>query len=235
MPDLEDTPVEGELDTSAEAAQGASETEAPPWGDDFKPEQAWRTITTQREAEKELKERLRRIEEDEETRAELLRKWGYEVTDDEDVSGEEDFEFEDDDQLAPVTAKLGELEQWKADQETKEMAAQIREDLTGIHGESEWDLDDEDRQDIVSRAARDPKGFNRDALERAHKYYIDRWERAATQGVERAKKPRPKPSHVTAAGKAATDTKNIVDMTPDEHRAWARERFKERAQGGTST
>jgi hypothetical protein len=187
-----------------------------------------RALEREREERRQAKEELRRIREDETARAELLKEWGYEV--EEEVPDEE--LFEDDDPVAPLNEKLTRLEQWQQQQEAKEAAAAIRQDLDSFSEGSDWDLDDDDRQAIVERASRqNPKGFGPDELKKAHEWFTARLDRAAEVAVERAKKPKPKAPHVTAAGKPATGTKPIEDMTPEEHRAWARERYQQMNQG----
>jgi DNA repair exonuclease SbcCD ATPase subunit len=187
-----------------------------------------RALEHEREERRQAKEELRRIREDETTRAELLKEWGYEV--EEEVPDEE--LFEDDDPVAPLNEKLTRLEQWQQQQEAKEAAAAIRQDLDSFSEGSDWDLDDDDRQAIVERASRqNPNGFGPDELRKAHDWFIARLDRAAEAAVERAKTPKTKAPHVTAAGKPATGTKPIEDMTPDEHRAWARERYQQMNQG----
>jgi DNA repair exonuclease SbcCD ATPase subunit len=186
-----------------------------------------RALEHEREERRQAKEELRRIREDETARAELLKEWGYEVEDD--VPEDEEL-FED--PVAPLTSKLSELEKWKQQQEAKEAVAAIRRDLDSFNEGSDWDLDDDDRQAIVERASRQhPDGFGPDELKKAHEWFIKRLDRAAEAAVERAKKPKAKAPHVTAAGKPATGTKPITEMTPSEHREWARRRFSELGQG----
>lgn len=182
-----------------------------------------RALEREREERRQAKEELRRIREDETARTELLKEWGYEVEDD----APEDDLFEDDDPVAPLKSDLDELKQWRAQQEAEKTAAQIRKDLSDIHGENEWALGEDAREWIVYQASRDPKGFDRGALERAHKQLIDQWEGIAAQGVERAKKPKPKASHVTAAGEPATEVRDLDD--PQERVRY----MLERIQGGT--
>jgi hypothetical protein len=213
-----------------EAADTAVEPTSPPWGDDFDAQRAWDTIQKLRPFEKQARE-FERIKTDEEARAAFIKELGYEFADDDEPDVPEEELFEDDDPVAPLNKKLTELEQWKQQQEAKETANQIRQDLDAIHGDSDWELDDKARRWIVHEASQDPKGFDRAALERAHKDLIDQWEQIAARGVERAKKPKPKAPHITAAGKPATGTKSITDMTPEEHRQWARERYGQLQQG----
>lgn len=224
MPDLEDTPVEGEPEPSAEAAQGATETETPPWGDDFDASKAWSTITKQRESEKELKEELRRIREDETARTELLQEWGYELADDDEDSSEEgdnDIEFED-------QAPDGEVRDPRVDALLAEREQQrIRTDIDRFNEGSDWELDDDDREQIELRARlKHPKGFGPKELEQAHKWYVERLDAKAQVALERAKKPKPKPPHVPAGGKPATEIPDLDDR--NERRRWMQEQLQQR-------
>lgn len=234
MPDLEDTPTEGEPDTPVDAAQGAEATEAPPWGDDFDAGKAWNTITTQRQAEKELKEELRQIREDREAFLKFTEQHHRDLLADEEdeaAGSEEDVEFEDDDQIAPVRKDLDEIKAWQQEREAERVAAQIRTDLTAINEGSDWELDQFDHEQIVAAASRDPKGFDKAALERAHKSYIDRLNKAGEVYVERAKKPKPKPSHVPNGGKAATGTTPVSEMTTAQREKFMLDRAAELMSG----
>jgi hypothetical protein len=215
-----------------EAAQdAATEQASPPWGDDFDAQRAWDTITKLRAFEKPARE-FERIKSDEDARAEFLKELGYEFAEDDEPDTPDEELFDDDDPVAPLNEKLTQLEQWKQQQEAKEAAAAIRSDLDTFNEGSDWELDDDDRQAIVARANRqNPNGFGPDELRKAHDWFIARLDRAAEAAVERAKTPKPKAPHVTAAGKPATGTKPIEDMTPEEHRAWARERYQQMNQG----
>ena len=207
------TPTE-EVETTAPEAEPTDDTE-----DLGALKRAYERVKTERQ---EARDELRRIREDEETRAELLKEWGYEVAEDKPEEEAEDDDIEFDDPIAPVKSKLDELTKWQQEREAERMAEQIRNDLTSINEGSDWELDDFDRQQIVNTAARDPKGFDRGALERAHQAYLARLEKAAERGVERAKTP-PKPPHVTQAGKAGVKTPNLDDDT--ERQQWMAERL----------
>lgn len=216
-----------------EAAQDAAVQEAasPPWGDDFDPERAWKTITNLRQFEKQAKE-FERLQSDESYRDEWVRKH-YSFVEDEpgDADDSDEVDFEEDDPVKPLTEKLTALEKWQQEREAERVANQIREDLTAINDGSDWELDDYDRELIVANASRDPRGFNRDALERAHKTYIDRLNRAGEVHVERAKKPKPSPSHVPKGGTAATGTKNVSEMTTREREQFMIERAQQMMSG----
>lgn len=213
-----------------EAAQDAAVTEpaAPPWGDDFDAERAWKTIQNLRGFEKQAKE-FERIQSDEDARAEWLKSHGYEI-EDADVDSDDDEELfaDEDDVVAPLKSKLEEIEQWKAEQEAEKNAARIRKDLATFNEGSDWDLDDDDREAIVERAARqNPKGFGPDELKKAHAWFIARLDRAAEAAVERAKTPKKKAPHVPAAGQAATEVPDL-----DDHDARVRHML-ERMAGGS--
>lgn len=215
MSDQSDVPA---IEPGEAAQDAATESASPPWGTDFDAERAWKTIQTLRPFEKQAKE-FERIQSDEQARAEWLKSLGYELADDEDEDSEEEL-FEDDDPVKPLNEKLTRLEQWQEKQEAKEMAVQIRTDLDDINKDSDWDLDDEDRQDIVSRAARDPKGFNRDALERAHKAFTERLARAEKRNTEqyRNSKKAPTPPPTGKAGEQAFDRKTATDAQRRKNR-----------------
>lgn len=183
-----------------------------------------------KEESRQAREELRRIREDESARADLLKEWGYEL--DDASSDEDDDDYEDDE--SPAEIRDPRVDGLLKDIERKE----IRADLDRINSESGWDFDDHDRTVIEAwarqAAAEQKKGFSRGHLEKAHQQYVERLEGYANRGVERAasKPTKPAPPHVPAGGKAATETKNILDMSPDQHRAWAREQYKARMQGG---
>lgn len=118
---------------SAETAQGAveSETSAPPWGDDFSPEKAWNTIQTQRESEKELKERLRQAEqvwEDEQALRERLEAQGFEFEEPED-----DDDYTDDGQPQFLTKQ--EFEEHQRQQQIVASDRQFAQDLKELTSE----------------------------------------------------------------------------------------------------
>lgn len=227
MSDQSDVPAI-EPDEAAQDAAAQEPASEHPWGDDFDAQRAWDTITKLRGFEKQAKE-FERIQSDEEARAEWLKSQGYEITDDDeeaDDPDEEDFEFEDDERPTEVRDP-------RVDDLLAERAqTQIRTDLDRFNAESGWELDDDDRRAIEVRARLQggDKGFGPKELEAAHKWFIDRLERAASAGVERAKKPKPKAPHVTRGGKAATETPGWNDMTWEQQAEEMARRVQANAQ-----
>lgn len=65
---MSDTAPKNDAQKPAEESKEKTST-TPPWGDDFDPARAWETITRQREAEKELKDKLAAYEKAEQERA----------------------------------------------------------------------------------------------------------------------------------------------------------------------
>lgn len=115
---------------SAETAQGAVESEAPvspPWGDDFNPERAWKTILSQRDRERELESEAKawkRFREDEEFRREQLSELGYEF---EEPPEEED---EDDEPQFLTRQEFEQREQQRQIAESNRMFAADLKELT---------------------------------------------------------------------------------------------------------
>lgn len=229
MSDQSDVPANEPVEVAQDATVQDAAIEHP-WGDDFDPERAWKTIQNLRQFEKTAKE-FERIQSDETARTEWLRGQGYEVeTADADDSEEE--LFEEDDPVAPVRKDLDELKTWQREREQERINGLIKADLDSYNEDSGWDLDDDDRADIVARATRlNPKGFGPDDLKKAHEAFIARLNRAGENGVEKAKKPKPSPSHVPSGGKAATGTKNVAEMNTREREAWMVQRAQEMNAG----
>lgn len=189
---------------SAEAAQGAVEPDAPsapaPWGDDFNPERAWQTITHLRGREKELEsdaKAWKRLQEDETAFNDLLTQRGYEV----EAPAEYDVEAAedpDDDPIRPLTQKLSELEQWKAQQEQQASLDMFHKDIAGFAADAKVELTDDDRFLLLQKtlqtggnptAAKKAFDAHVELIKAREKSIIDRYLKSKSDGVPSAPQP----------------------------------------------
>lgn len=193
-----------------EAAQVAAEQQpaSPPWGDDFDAQRAWDTITKLRGFEKQAKE-FERIQSDEEARTAWLKSQGYEFAESDEASDSDELEFEDDD------APQQEFRDPRVDALLEERAReQIKTDLDRFNADSGWELDDDDRRriEVDARLLGGDKGFGPAELEKAHKAYIERLDRAAEARQPKPKTPVPTPPSSGRAGEQQFDRKGATSQ-----------------------
>lgn len=188
-----------------------------------------RALEHEREERRQAKEELRRIREDEDYRTNFFKELGYEFAEDE---GDEETSVEDDlfeDPIAPIRNEIEPIKKWVEQEQHRQVVAAFDKAVDELSDGSDWELEQNDREWIWQRASQAEKGLSRESVKSAHDELIARYERIAESAVERAKKPKPKASSVTPAGKAATEARDL-----DSHNE--RVGFMlERLQGGPNT
>lgn len=156
MADQEATP-------EAEAAS-ASETPAP-WGEDFNPERAWNTISHLRGVEKELEPKAKQYErlvngEDPDAVQEILEKYGYEISNDDDEEEETDelAEWEDPTaaELAALKKEQAELKAWKDAQEGMQQVAAFESTVDALAEKDHVELEDFHKLYIAQQVSGNP-------------------------------------------------------------------------------
>lgn len=201
---MTDEPVTDEVPQE----QAPETSEAPPWGDDFDAERAWKTITSQREREKELEpdakafKRLRDGE-DPDTFKEIMEAYGYQIPEDDDDSYEDDEE----DFVDPVVKEIEDLKQFK---QSLEMERQIQafndevERLAEAEGFKPEDLDDMDRL-LIAQSANTGRNFD---IKKGFEAFLD-YEKAKEQkAIERYKKSLEAPSS-PVSGESASEVPDL--------------------------
>jgi hypothetical protein len=197
----------------AETAQGAVESEAPiapPWGDDFNPERAWKTILTQRDREKELEsdaKAWKRFREDEEFRRQELAGLGYELNEDTD---EEEYD-------QPQFVSREEFERWQHEQQAAASAQAFTQDLKELTRERE--LSKHGRELITARFQRGDFSGPDDL-----KTALDEWyayeDSLKESGLRSRPKPptSPSPPQPGRAGDAEFDRRSATPAQRKAHR-----------------
>jgi hypothetical protein len=203
-------------DEAVTDAQGAvtSEEAPPPWGDDFDPARAWKTITHLRDREKELEsshKTLRQLEDDEEARIEWLKQHGYEIEADEEPVPGEDFEDDEpeDSRLKEYEQQLKQHQEWIQRQEAERAMQAFQKDLEQMTPEG-VELDEDDRQIILDRALKHKDGWNRDTTQEALTWLLGRYEKRESAAIERLKGSKRAP-HVSSGGKAGKGPQPDLD------------------------
>lgn len=183
---------------SAETAQGAVESEtSAPWGDDFSAEKAWNTIQTQRESEKELKERLRQAEqvwEDDQALRERLQAKGFEFADDAD---EDDDDFGDDDD-GPQFLTKQEYEERERQRQVADSNRQFASDLKELTSERELS---KYGKDLISAKYERGEFKNASELKTALTEWFE-WEDSLKETGLRSRPKPPTPPTAPGAGRA---------------------------------
>ena len=206
---------------SAEAAKDAVETDSstPPWGDDFDAERAWKTITSQRETEKELKERLRQeqaIWEDEQAvAARAAERFQWQL--DEDEPDPED----DDDTEEPVDPRVEAHDRWIRQQQEAQAIKDFNEDLDKAAGEAQVTLTQRDRKTILADSV--ANGFNPEATRKALKELVEDREQLRASWQEELKTSK-KTSRSPGSGQTATQVPDLDD--DQQRRQWMAEQLR---------
>ena len=208
---------------SAETAQAAVDTDgsSPPWGDDFDADRAWKTITSQREEAKELKERLRQEqaiwENEQAVAARAAEKFQWQLEQGEDEPDDE--ELADDE---PVDPRVEAHDQWIRSQQEKQALKDFNEDLDSAASETEVKLTARDRKTILAESM--ANGFNPDATRKALKELIEDREqlKASWQEELSTSKQTPRPP---GSGKTATQVPDLDD--DQQRRQWMAERLSQ--------
>lgn len=160
LTDPADVPVETAQD-AVEPTEPSSESPAP-WGEDFNPDRAWRTITHLRDREKELEKQAKefeRLQNDPTAFRALAEQYGYEIPEDE---PEEDVTAEQPDFRDPrVDQLLAEREQERRNHEVMEQAAK---DVQSIQTEIGRDLTPKELEKLGRLAIPDENGTPRVSL-----------------------------------------------------------------------
>jgi hypothetical protein len=221
-------------DEPVEAAQSAPETTdaPPPWGEDFDAARAWQTITHQRKREAELEtvaKEYERLKSDPDAQKEFLSTLGYEVEDDDDMFDEQPQENPE---VAALKKQLEDLATWRDREEASRRESAFNADLDRLAEKAEVELDADDREWIAYRASKNgPENFTPEAVEAAFQALYER-DIARAQTYGKRLKASKKAPVVAPAGQPATETKSITEMDPEAHRAYARELWQRRTQGG---
>ena len=221
-----------ELDLAAESADATAEPSTPeapdapaPWGDNFDPDRAWRTITHLRDRERELESSAKayqRLQEDETALREFLAEKGYELPDeDEDL----DIDVEDDDPVAPLRSEMESIKEYIAEQKAERTVDAFAKHLNELSTSAELELSDRDKQ-IVFRDALDLGGLTKANTEKAfkaHTEWLQELDSRLRQGWQEKKKA---PTPATNTGKSATQ---VPDLDNDAARhAWLIEQVAKR-------
>ena len=208
---MSDDPVMA--DVSADAAQGADADSTPvPWGDDFNPEKAWRTITHLRGREKELETEAKawkRFREDEEYRRQQLGELGYEF-DEEDLEDEDDFEDPEPAAIPKQLQKeLDDLKSWRSQQEQREARQAFDSHLDRLAAQSEVELSAFEKRSVL--AASIENGFTPDATEQAFKDLVEWRSGFEKQVIDRYGKSKQAPNTPPQPGKAGEQSVDLTD------------------------
>lgn len=217
MPDLDETLDEG---TDAAPETGAGEDAPTPWGDDFNPERAWKTISHLRGREKELEaqaKQFQKLREDPDALREFLAEQGLEFAEDDedtDVDPENAWvDDEDPDPTAELRKQVQELSQWQQQQLVNQAQAEFNEHIEQLASQEGVELDDFDRETILARSIQ--TGFTRDTTEKAFKSLVERNKQREQKALDAWRQSKRAP-HVSASGKSATQK---IDLTDPNTRA----------------
>jgi hypothetical protein len=196
--DLTD-PAEVPVETAQDAVEpNEPVAEAPaPWGDDFNPDRAWRTITHLRDREKELEKQAKefeRLRNDPDAFREFVSELGYELPEDDD---EPDTHEQPDFRDPRVDQILAERDQERRNQQVMEQAAK---DVTAIQSEIGRDLTQAELERLGKLAIPDDKGIPRVALA---------W--AEIKELELANRKPQKPARPPATGSQGVEKFDIRD------------------------
>lgn len=219
-------------DEPVDAAQGAVTDDAPPpWGDDFDPNRAWKTITHLRDREKELERAAKeyeRLTSDEDAFKTLgAEKFGYDFAADEDDV--EDFDTDPTAaELAAVKQQLEDLTKWRDQELTTRQEQAFQNHLGQLAEAAEVELEDTDKEWIALHASRADGGVNPQNVEAAFNALRARFEAQEQAAIERLKQGKKRAPHVANAGTPATVTEDLDD--PQTRVRW----MVERMQGGGS-
>jgi hypothetical protein len=157
-----DVPADVPVETAQDAVEPTLETPVP-WGDDFNPERAWKTITHLRDREKELEKQAReyeRLQQDDSAFKEFVSQRGYEIPDDE-IEEPDSF----DDPIADVRKTVDELAQWRQQQEVDRALNAFNSDIDTKAEKAGVSLDQVDRDWLLQESLKG--GFTPDAVNKA--------------------------------------------------------------------
>lgn len=174
---------------SAEAAQGAvqpdvpSQEAPPPWGEDFNPERAWKTITHLRGREKELESEAKALERlrsgsDPDALREIADAYGFEIPEDDSDVDIPDLEPEDD-----VRRQVRELAEWREQQEQQKAIDEFRSHVNKLSKDAGLELDDDEVQTVFARSI--AKGFTPDATTEAFQWLTGRYSAVEQKAIEK--------------------------------------------------
>lgn len=224
-----------QADEAADTAQGAvddtgSGTPAP-WGDDFNPDRAWKTITHLREFEKPA-QRFSKLEQgdDPDTFRALAEKYGYELADDDDGEDDDLLSYEDDtetdDPIQPVVQRLSKLEDAIQERDNRAALDAAVDHVKELAKGKEIELSERERKWILQESI--DGGFTPQATEKAFQAHLEWLEERGEAAVKKYAKTKRAP-HVSPGGKAATNAPNLDDHK--QRQAWMAERMAELAAG----
>jgi hypothetical protein len=206
--DLPNDPADAPVET-AQAAVEPTTSEAPvPWGDDFNPERAWKTITHLRDREKELEKQAKefeRLQQDDSAFKDFVSQRGYEIPDEEPEEPEYDL---NEDPTADIRKTVDELRQWREQQEVDKALTAFNKDIDAKATEASVNLDKVDRDWLLQESIKG--GFTTDAVNNAFSQLAERNKQLEQAAVERylASKRAPTPPQPGKAGAPEFDPRD---------------------------
>lgn len=225
----DDITAEGTADT----AQGAEGTEGspPPWGEDFNPERAWKTITHLRGRENELEKQAKQFErlssgEGEDLFRELGSQYGYEFEEADEDDGEDYEDFDDpyEGRMSQYERDIAELKDQLSRQEVDRTVAAFEDQVDKLSTNAEVELSDRERLLIGQTAVNGPGGLTKESVEKAFKEHVEWLEGLSQNAVKKYAKTKRAP-HVSPVGKEATNAPNLDNER--ERIAYMAERLNE--------
>lgn len=201
---FDDTAVEP-VETAQAAVEPTSETPVP-WGDDFNPERAWKTITHLRDREKELEKQARefeRLQQDDSAFKEFVSQRGYEIPDDE-IEEPDDFPTDQ-----PTSdPRVDEIYQWKQQQEVDKALTAFHSDIDAKAEKAGVNVDQVDRDWLLQESIKG--GFTPDAVNKAFDSLAERNKQLEQAAIERyiASKRAPTPPQPGKAGAPEFDPRD---------------------------
>lgn len=204
--------LESAVEAEETTPQGEVEESSPPWGEDFQPEKAWKTITTQRESERELKERLKQeqsVWDDEDALRERLKAAGFEIAEDEeDVDDDEDLASYEDESQSEYDKRIAALEAREQERQANAAVQQFKDHVNELAAKAEIELDDDDVEFLFTKSVN--QGFTEKATEAAFEKYVERQKFREAQILERYRGSKKAP-HISSSGQAASKTVDLDD------------------------
>lgn len=198
------------------------EVVVPPWGDDFDPERAWKTITHLRSREKELEtaaKEYERLRSDPDAQAKFLEQLGYELADDDtdEPAGEVDVE-DDDEPLDPLEQRLARIEELEAQRaqeaQTQRLVTYVEREFDEIGG-----LSDDQRTFVLNHARLLP--FTPDGMPDIKSAHVAYLEHVAALKKEWAGTK--KAASVSPVGTSGTQVPNLDN--PKERHEWLKQQL----------
>lgn len=220
--DVQSTPEPDAVTPETPEAVEEEEVVVPPWGDDFDPERAWKTITHLRSREKELEATQKeydRLKSDPDAQAKFLEQLGYELADDDTDEPADVVDVEDDDEpLDPLEQRLARIEELEAQRaqeaQTQRLVQYVEHEFDEIGG-----LSDDQRTFVLNHARLLP--FTPDGMPDIKSAHIAYLEHVAALKKEWAGTK--KAASVSPVGTSGTQVPNLDN--PKERHEWLRQQL----------